>query len=449
MSKRRKKKSEVKKITQFEIINYNVAGVDVSDTEMVVAFPVNEHEVCIHSYGTFTRDLRCLSDTLKKSNITSVAMESTGVYWIPLFLLLQEEGIEVCLVNAKHVKNVTGRKTDEGDAEWIQKLHRCGLLSASFQPDNWTRTLRSYVRHRDGLVKTCTTYLNRIQKALEMMNIKLHTVISDIDGKTGQNIISSIIAGERDAEVLADLRDRRIKASREEIILSLEGTWTEEHLFELEQCFRIFKYHRGMIEECEKKIESHLIEQIKAQNGGIMPSLEKKKRKTNYKKGIKADMTTLLDNVNGVNVTEITGISELSALSILAETGTDMSHWKSEKHFTSWLGLAPNTKISGGNIISSKVPKKKHYAGQAFRISALSMSKSMTPLGEYYRRIRSRAGGKKAVIATARKIAIIYYHMLSKKTSFDPLALLEYQNKYKEKKIRDLEKYLEKLKKAG
>jgi transposase len=445
MSKSRKKNG-VKKITQFEIINYNVAGIDVSDDEMVVAFPVNDHEVAIHCFGTFTRDLRCLSDALKESNITSVALESTGVYWIPLFLLLQSEGIEVCLVNAKHVKNVNGRKTDEGDAERIQKLHRCGLLSASFQPDNRTRTLRSYVRHRDSLVKTCTTYLNRMQKALEQMNIKVHTVISDIDGKTGQAIIAAIIAGERDAEILADLRDYRVKASREELVLSLEGQWTEEHLFELEQCFRLYKYHREMIEECEKKIECHLTAQIKEQNGGIIPSPDKKKRKVNYKKGIKADMTTLLTRVNGVNVTEITGISELSALSILSETGTDMSRWKNEKHFTSWLGLAPNTKISGGKVISSKVPKKKHYAGQAFRMAALSACKSKTPLGEYYRRIRTRAGGPKAVIATARKLAVIYYSMVSKKTSFDPMALADYQNKYKEKKIRDLEKYLEKLK---
>jgi transposase len=165
MSKSSKKKNEVKKITQFEILNYNVAGVDVSDKEMVVAFPVNDHEVAIHSFGTFTGDLQCLSDTLKGAGITSVAMESTGVYWVPLFLLLQSEGVEVCPVNARHVKNVTGRKSDEGDAEWIQKLHRCGLLSASFQPDNRTRTLRNYVRHRDSLVKTCSTYLNRMQKA--------------------------------------------------------------------------------------------------------------------------------------------------------------------------------------------------------------------------------------------------------------------------------------------
>jgi len=179
-------------------------------------------------------------------NDINIAMESTGVYWIPLFLLLQKDGFEVYLVNSKHTKNVTGRKDDEGDAEWIQKLHRCGLLSASFQPDNQTRGLRSVIRHRSSLVKTRSTYLNRMQKALEQMNLKIHTVISDIDGKTGQAIIRAILAGERDAEKLADLRDPRIKASREEIVKSLEGFFSEEHLFELEQCYKLYEFHNKM-----------------------------------------------------------------------------------------------------------------------------------------------------------------------------------------------------------
>jgi len=225
MSKKSKKTTTgVKKITQFEIIRPNVAGIDISDNDvMMVAYPINEKEVKIEAFECYTRDLHRISATLKEHNIVSVAMESTGVYWIPLFLLLQEDGFEVYLVNAKHTKNVTGRKEDESDAEWIQKLHRCGLLSASFQPDNQTRSLRAIVRHRSTLVKTRATYLNRMQKALEQMNLKIHTVISDIDGKTGLAIINAIISGERNAEKLADLRDYRIKASREEIVKSLEG----------------------------------------------------------------------------------------------------------------------------------------------------------------------------------------------------------------------------------
>ena len=262
--KKQKAKSKKKKITQFEILRPNVAGIDVSDNGgMEVAYPQNETEIVIEYFDCYTEDLHELTKTLKEHKIESVAMESTGVYWIPLFLLLQAEGFEVYLVNSKHVKNVTGRKDDEGDAEWIQKLHRCGLLSASFQPDEQTRTLRSIVRHRDSLVHTRSTYLNRMQKALEQMNIKVHTVISDIDGKSGRAIIQAIINGERDAEKLADLCDYRIKAPREEIVKSLQCFWRDEHLFELQQCYELYKYHNEKIDECDTKIEKILSEAVK------------------------------------------------------------------------------------------------------------------------------------------------------------------------------------------
>jgi len=401
MNKSTKKTTGVKRITQFEIIRPQVAGIDVSDNNgMVVAYPVSATEIAVEEFECYTRDLRLLSEKLKTYNIESVAMESTGVYWIPLFLLLQEEGFEVYLVNAKHVKNVTGRKDDEGDAEWIQKLHRCGLLSASFQPDNHTRTLRSIVRHRDSLVKTRSTYLNRMQKALEQMNLKIHTVISDIDGKTGLTIINAIISGERNPEKLADLRDGRIKAPREEIVKSLEGFWSEEHIFELSQCYSLYKFHNEMIRECDLKIEKHLQETIKSKNNGV----------------------------------------------IYSETGDNWNRFKNEKHFTSWLGLAPNTKKSGGKIISSRVPKKKHYAGQAFRMAAMSLSGNKGPLGDYYRRIRSIAGTSKAIVALARKLAVIYYQMITTKEKYDPQKLIDYQKKYREQKIKNLEKYLNRLK---
>jgi transposase len=443
------KKNGVKKITQLEILNPLVAGIDVSDKEMMVAYPINDTEVEIRSFECFTRDLHQISETLKTHKITSVAMESTGVYWIALFLLLQEDGFEVYLVNAKHVKNVTGRKDDESDAEWIQKLHRCGLLTASFQPDNQTRMLRSIVRHRGTLVKTCSDYLNRMQKALEQMNIKIHTVISDIDGKTGLAIIKAILQGERDAEKLAQLRDARIKASLEDILKALEGYWTEEHLFELKQCFDLYNAHKEKIRECDMEIEKLLNEQIKSKHNGIMPSLGQVKRKTNYKKEIKFNLTAYLKEMNGVDVTEIIGISELSALIIYAEVGNDMSRWKNEKHFTSWLGLVPNTKISGGKVISSRIMKKKQQAAQAFRMATLSLWRSQGPLGDYFRRIRSKAGTPKAIVATARKMAVIYYHMLSNQEAYNPEALVEYQKEYREKKIKQLERAIDKLKAAS
>jgi transposase len=450
MSKRSKKtKTGVKKITQFEIIRPNVAGIDISDNDvMMVAYPINETEVKIEAFECYTRDLHRISTTLKEHNIASVAMESTGVYWISLFLLLQEDGFEVYLVNAKHTKNVTGRKEDESDAEWIQKLHRCGLLSASFQPDNQTRALRAIVRHRSTLVKTRATYLNRMQKALEQMNLKIHTVISDIDGKTGLAIINAIISGERDPEKLADLRDYRIKASREEIIKSLEGFWSEEHLFELEQCHQLYKFHNKMIMDCDLKIEKKLKEIIKSKNNGVMPKLGKLKRKPIYKSDLSMDITNYLYELNKVDIASfcgITGISQITALTIYSEIGDNLDSFKSEKNFTSWLGLAPNTEISGGKIISCRIPKKKHHAGQVLRMAAVSLANHKGPLGDYYRRIRSKAGKQKAVVALARKLAVIYYRMLTTKQAYNPQALLDYQEKYKERRIRYLEKCLDKL----
>jgi hypothetical protein len=279
-----------------------------------------------------------------------------------------------------------------------------------------------------------------MQKALELMNIKLHTIISDIDGKTGLDIIEAILAGERNPEVLADLRDKRIKASREDIIKSLEGYWTTEHLFELRQCYQLYCIHRQMIEECEMEIEKQLIEQIASKNYGVIPQMPKSIRKVSSKNKMPFDLTTYLKKILQVDVTEVFGISEISALTIMSEVGTDMEKWKNEHHFTSWLGLAPNTKISGGKVISSRIMKKKQHAGQAFRMAANSLYHSKSPLGDYYRRIKSKAGAGKATVATARKLAIIYYKMVSNKEAFNQKAMEDYQQKYKEKKINQLKK---------
>jgi transposase len=448
MGKIKTKKEEVKRISQLTVINPTAAGIDVSDKEMMVAYPINAEQLEVRAFECYTQDLYCLANTLKGHGITTVAMESTGVYWVSLFLLLQGYGFEVCLANAKHVKNVTGRKDDESDAEWIQKLHSCGLLQSSFQPDNQTRTLCSLVRHRKSLVQTSSAYLNRMQKALELMNIKIHTVISDIDGKTGIRIIEAILAGERDPEVLANMRDKRIKASREEIVKSLEGYWTTEHLFELRQCYKLYCIHREMINDCDKEIEKQLIEQIASMNGGVVPELPEVKRKASGKHKVSFNLTAYLKEILGVDVTQVSGINELSALSIMSEVGTDMSKWKNEHHFTSWLGLAPNTKISGGKVISSRIMKKKHYAGQAFRMAANGLYKSESPLGNHLRRIKAKAGPGKAVVATARKLAIIYYKMVSNKEAYNPNLLIEYQDAYKQKKINQLKKRIAQLEAA-
>jgi cytochrome c553 len=277
--------------------------------------------------------------------------------------------------------------------------------------------------------------------------------LSDIDGASGLRIVNAILAGERHAELLADLCDVRVKASREEIIKSLDGFWSDEHLFELKQCFQLYKFHNQMIQECEREIEKILQETIMSQNGGVMPKMAKKlKRKNTYKNDICIDVVNylyMLTRVDIASVEGITGIGGVTALSIYAETGPDLSRFKSEKHFVSWLGLSPNNKISGGKIISSRVQKKKNYAGLVFRMAAMSMCHNKGPLGDYYRRIRSTAGKAKAIVAVARKLAVIYYRMMTDKTAYNPQAMSDYQEKYNKQKIKKIEKYLEKLKGAA
>lgn len=442
------KEQQKKKISQFPVINLNAAGIDVSDNEMVVALPI-EGYIEVKCFKCFTRDLHALAALLEKHRIDTVAMESTGVYWVSLYKILQEKGFEVYLVNAKHVKNVTGRKSDENDAVWIQKLHSCGLLSASFQPDNQVRALRSIARHRKNLVRSGSTYVNRMQKALELMNIKLHTVISDIDGKTGKLIIEAILNGERDPKKLALLKDRRIKAPEEDIIKSLEGHWQKEHLFELNQCYKMYQTHQKMIQECDQQIEQQLKEMIASKNDGELPYIQpSKKRKIRYKNPVYFDMTAYLKKLVGVDLTEITGVSELTALTIISETGTDMSRWPTEHHFASWLGLTPNTKETGRKIISSHIMKKKQNAGEAFRLAANSLWNSKSTLGNFHRRIKAKAGPGKATVATARKIAIIFYKMIQTQTPFNPEALAKHQDNHKQHLIKQLKRRLELLQAA-
>jgi transposase len=451
MNKSNKKKTGVKKITQFEIIRPNVAGIDVSDNAgMMVAYPVNATEIVIEEFGCYTCDLRSLSATLKSHGMAGVAVESTGVYRIPLFLLLQEDGFDVSPVNSRHVNNVTGRKSDEGEAEWLQKLHRCGLLTSCFQPDSLTRNLRSTVRHRTSMVQTRSTYLNRMQKALELMNIKVHTVLSDIDGKSGLSTVKAIPDGERDAKKLAGLCDVRVKAPREETVKSLEGFWAEEHLFELSQCYDLYMFHNKKIQECEIKIEKTLTETVKSKNDGIIPKIDKTlKGKHKNKNDLCINVSPYLYMLTKTDISGadgITGIGGVSAPSIYAETGDDLTRFKTEKHFVSWPGLCPNNKIPGGKIINSRVQKKKNYAGQSFRMAALSLRKNRDPLGDYYRRIRSAAGSGKAAVAPARKLAVIYYRMMIDKTAYNPASPVEYQEKYRKRKIKNMENYLNRLK---
>lgn len=473
------------------VFNAYAAGIDIGDTMHCVAIAngTNSHEV--KTTSAFTCDLEEIVTYLQDNGITTVAMESTGIYWLPLYIMLEEAGIEPYLVNAAHVKNVTGRKKDDTDSIWLHKLHTCGLLQKSFQPDNEVRVLRTYVRQRKNLILLGADAVRRMQKALELMNIKLHTVISDLLGKTGMLMVKAILGGERDPQILSRLRDPRIKASEEEIIKSLEGVWNEEYLFMLGQAVDHYEFHQNQIKSCEVQIRAQLLKQVAIVKEGDMSSIDavintvvevstpvsvdvlagvstdipqgkgagKKKgasKAPKVKKAAKAKknqfdspISAYLKGIAGVDLTKIPGISEITALELLSEIGADMSKWKNDKHFSGWLNLAPNTKITGGKIISSKMMKKDNRAGQCLRQAASTLGTNKSPIGDYYRSIRSRIGGKGAAVATAHKLARIIYNMLLKKTEYNEALLTVNQEKSKADKIKKLEKLLDRLKQAA
>jgi transposase len=375
-------------------------------------------------------------------------MESTGIYYLTFYLMCEEAGIEPYLVNARHVKNVTGRKKDETDAMWIQRLHTCGLLKNCFQPDNDFRTLRTYVRQRKGLITRSSDEARRMQKALEQMNIKIHTVISDILGKTGMEIVRAILSGNHNPVELSKLRDPRIKASEQDIIKSLQGIWKDEYLFTLEQAYNTYWFYQQQIKECDNKIHEQLLKQVAKANQGDITSTEpknKKKRKTK-KNQFDLPITPLLKALTGVDLCKIPSIREVTALEFISETGIDTKKWSGVKCFTAWLNVVPNTKITGGKIISSKMMKKKNRAGQTLRMAATSLYSNKSPLGDYHRRMSFKYGGKGASLASAHKLARIIYTMLDKKQEFNMDLLTESHQKYRDIKIKQLEKQLARLK---
>ena len=453
MKKKVEKNSVVKMGTGLPVFNAHAAGIDIGDTMHCVAISdgAGGHEV--KTTSAFTCDLHEIVDYLKNNGITTAAMESTGVYWLALYLLLEEAGIEPYLVNASHVKNVTGRKKDDTDAIWIQKLHTCGLLQKSFQPDTEIRLLRDYTRQRKNLISLSSDAVRRMQKALELMNLKIHTVISDILGKTGMLMVKAILAGERDPAILSELRDSRIKAPREDIIKSLKGIWREEYLFMLEQAVENYEFHQVQIKNCEKKIQAQLLKQVAIVNHGDITCLEDNSKKKEKPKGKKNQfdfsVALYLKAIIGVDLCQIPGISDVTALELISEVGADMSKWKSAKHFAAWLNLTPNTKITGGKVFSSKLMKKRNKAGQYLRQAASTLSTNKTPIGDYHRRMKGKLGGRGATLNTAHKLARIIYTMLLNKTEYNVMMVNENHENYKQDKIMKLEKQLERLRKAA
>jgi transposase len=392
----------------------------------------------VRRFGSFTADLRAIALWLRQCGVTTVALESTGVYWIPLFDVLQEEGLEVLLVDPRQTTRAPNRpKTDKHDCMWIQRLHSLGLLTAAFRPEEGVRTWRSYQRHRANLIGDAARHLLRLEKALEQMNVKLTEVVSDITGLTAMSIIKAILAGARDPKVLARLRDRRCQNDQATIALALEGTWRPEHLLELRHALELYEYYHAKARECDGAIEEHLKGLALPEVKPLPPKTRPRKRKDNEPT---FDARQRLYQLVGVDLTAIEGIDERTALVVLSEVGTDMRRWPTEKHFGSWLGLAPCLRKSGGKVLSSATRPGIQRAAQALRLAAKNLQRSRSALGAFFRRVASRRGVPKAITATAYKLARIVYGLLKHGTAYVTQGLEAYEAAYRERAVKNLKR---------
>ena len=422
-----------------KIVNPNAAGIDIAANIHYVAVPEGRSKTPVKSFKGFTRDLHSLAKWLQSCKIETVAMESTGMYWYHLYTILLDYGIDVCLVNARHVKNVPGRKTDVIDAQWLQELHTNGYLTPCFQPDNLTRELRTYVRLRKQIVRDMARETQHMQKAMISMNIKLHDVISDITGQTGIAIITAILSGERNPKTLASLRHSRIKANEKTIIKSLEGNWRAEGIFCLDIAYKRYKELEQHLRNVDKESERvlSLLSDVQKEKKEIKSSEARNKQP-------EFNVAQHLYNAYGVDVTRIYGFKQTSALTVFSETGTDIKNkFPTSKQFLSWLNLVPDNKISGGKILSSKVKKKKNIAGQAFREAANTLWRANNPFGDYLRSKKAKSGSGQAIVATAKKMATVFYKMVTDGVEFDPYIVEGSRKNYLERRALQYEKGLE------
>lgn len=435
---------------KLAIVNPNAAGIDIADTEMQVCVPEDRDGENNRRFGSFTQDLNTIVDWLKDCRITTVAMEATGIYYLSLFLKLQDAGIDVLLANPQDVKNLSGRKTDAADAEWLMVLHRYGLLKPCYQPDNVARQIRNLTRQRSNLIRMAEKEVQYMQKAMEQMNIKLSTVISDITGLSGRKIITAILDGQRDTYALASLAESNCKASQEEIALSLEGTWDEDLLFMLKQSLDAYDFFLSQVSDCDTEIEKLLSlygARIDSANAELVRCKRKKSRSKNAPK---MDIENFAYQLWGVNVFEIPGLKDTAVMHLIGELGHDfIDKFESAEKFSSWCNLAPNNKISGGKILSSKIMKRKNPVGQIFRTAAAPLARDKGEMGNYYRRMKAKSGALQANVATAHKMAKIFYTMVKNKVAYDASKVGLNERELTERKIAKLERALTRLKNAS
>ncbi len=420
----------------LEQVNLFAAGIDIGSQSHFVSVPEGLATESVREFSCFTGDLNRMADWLVEIGIQTVAMESTGIYWIPAYEILEERGLIVLLVNSRHIKNVPGRKTDVLDCQWIQQLHTYGLLEGAFRPEEETVALRTYMRQRETLTQQASDQIRRMQKALRQMNLLLDNVVSDIDGVTGMKIIRAILEGERDATILARLRDGRCKKDEKTIAASLEGHYREEHIFSLRQSVELYDTYQNKIIDCDRAIQAQLDKMDTKGDKKDLPPAKKSKSKNTPKFDVRGE----LYQITGVDLTRIDGLNESSILKILSETGSDISSWPTEKHFCSWLGLSPGNKVTGGKSLSGKTKPSANRAAAAFRLAAFGLLNSQSALGAYCRRQRTRLGAPKAITATAHKLARTFYSMLKNGTEYVDKGQDYYEKQYHDRIIKNLKK---------
>ena len=436
-----KKKTAPTTPLQLGVIYPAAAGIDVGSMSMMVSYPSTEGEQIIQEYPSYTDDLQALARALKGSNITHVCMEATGVYWMSLYELLEQQGFEVTLVNARHYKNVDGQKTDVKDCQWLQQLHAHGLLRASHIAEEQYRELRTYLRERGILQESKSDTLNRIQKVLTQMNIKVQHIISDIEGVTGMEIINRIAEAKTiPSEILQGIKTERLKASREDLEKSLKGIFKPCFIRVLQLHLVAYRFYKEQMKLYEVEIEN-LLKKLLPSNGAQIKSKTTKVRKNQYH----FDLKEYLHQMAGVDLTGIDGLDENTVLTIISVVGLDMHKWRTGDHFTSWLNLSPRPKKSGGIIIGYQKRFTNNAATQAFRLAAQTMWQQKGQLGHLYRKLAHTKGSRKAIKAVARRLALIFYSMLKGQTSYDPKKIIIDEEKLRAKKIARLRKEAEQL----
>ena len=429
--------------SQLEPLNVNAAGIDVGSDTHWVCVPANRAVENVRRFGCFTVELKALADWLQACGVQSVAMESTGVYWIPLFQILETRGFEVKLVNAHHVKTLPGRKTDLLDCQWLQQLHSYGLLAASFRPEDQICVLRSYIRQRDNLVRSACVHIQRMQKALTEMNVQLHQVVSDITGATGMAIIRAIVAGERAPEELAALRHPRSRRTAAEIAQALQGDYRQEHVFVLGQELALYDAYQIQLTACDQQIEQNL-SSFDAKVEIPLPAAGAPRRKPQDNQPT-FDLQTHLQRISGVDFTQIDGMGALTIQTILSEVGLDPSRFPTVKHFTSWLGLCPGSCVTGGKAKHSRTRLVVNRAANAFRMAAQAAGKTRSAIGAFYRRLRTRLGSPKAITATAHKLARIFYRLWTSGANYHDPGVSYYEQRYQEQLVKGLRKKAQSL----